>query len=132
MPGEHCLTLTATAALLACLMWCFAAKIEDMRREIGVSSGSNGVDELQLIELIDEGTYGKVFRGKWCRATRGKARPKTSAAAVASSMRGVQQLSEVRFPVFGLQALLLCGSYSLPCSCDCGNANEGVVRHGQL
>jgi hypothetical protein len=34
-----------------------------MRREIGVSSGSAGVDELQLIELIDEGTYGKVFRG---------------------------------------------------------------------
>ncbi|WIA39118.1 hypothetical protein OEZ86_005253 [Tetradesmus obliquus] len=41
------------------------AKIEDMRREIGVSSGSAGVDELQLIELIDEGTYGKVFRGMW-------------------------------------------------------------------
>jgi hypothetical protein len=41
-----------------------AAKIEDMRREIGVSSGSAGVDELQLIELIDEGTYGKVFRGE--------------------------------------------------------------------
>jgi hypothetical protein len=42
----------------------FAAKIEDMRREIGVSSGSAGVDELQLIELIDEGTYGKVFKGE--------------------------------------------------------------------
>jgi hypothetical protein len=35
-----------------------------MRREIGVSSGSAGVDELQLIELIDEGTYGKVFMGE--------------------------------------------------------------------
>jgi hypothetical protein len=39
-----------------------------MRREIGVSSGSAGVDELQLIELIDEGTYGKVFRGGSCAA----------------------------------------------------------------
>lgn len=40
-----------------------AAKIEDLRREIGVTSGTTGVDELQLIELMDEGTYGKVFRG---------------------------------------------------------------------
>jgi hypothetical protein len=46
---------------------CFAARIEDMRREIGVAQHTNGttngVDELQLIELIDEGTYGKVFKG---------------------------------------------------------------------
>jgi hypothetical protein len=35
-----------------------------MRREIGVSSGSAGVDEVQLTELIDEGTYGKVFSGE--------------------------------------------------------------------
>lgn len=43
-----------------------------MRREIGVSSGSAGVDELQLIELIDEGTYGKVFRGEPDSRTRTK------------------------------------------------------------
>lgn len=42
-----------------------AAKIEDMRREIGVTNGTGGVDDFQLIELIDEGTYGKVFRGVW-------------------------------------------------------------------
>ncbi|KAI8468110.1 MAG: kinase-like domain-containing protein [Monoraphidium minutum] len=36
-----------------------------MRREIGVTSGDGGVDELQLLELMDEGTYGKVFRGLW-------------------------------------------------------------------
>lgn len=40
-----------------------------MRREIGVAQHTNGTtngaDELQLIELIDEGTYGKVFKGEW-------------------------------------------------------------------
>lgn len=41
------------------------SRIEDMRREIGVTGGSSGVDELQLIELMDEGTYGKVFKGLW-------------------------------------------------------------------
>ena len=45
-----------------------AARIEDMRREIGVAQHTNGTtngaDELQLIELLDEGTYGKVFRGE--------------------------------------------------------------------
>lgn len=45
---------------------CPPARIEDMRRDIGVTSGSSGVDELQLIELMDEGTYGKVFKGEWC------------------------------------------------------------------
>jgi len=38
-----------------------------MRREIGVAQHTNGTtngtDELQLIELVDEGTYGKVFKG---------------------------------------------------------------------
>jgi hypothetical protein len=44
-----------------------------MRREIGVAhhtnGTTNGADELQLSELIDEGTYGKVFKGMapvWC------------------------------------------------------------------
>lgn len=50
-----------------CLCVCLqknTARIEDMRREIGVAQHTNGTtsgaDELQLIELIDEGTYGKV------------------------------------------------------------------------
>jgi hypothetical protein len=39
-----------------------------MRREIGVAQATHGAtasgaDELQLIELLDEGTYGKVFKG---------------------------------------------------------------------
>jgi hypothetical protein len=49
-----------------------AERIEDMRREIGVAQHTNGttsgVDELKLIELIDEGTYGKVFKGAICPA----------------------------------------------------------------
>ena len=40
------------------------ARIEDMRREIGASGGASGVDELQLTELMDEGSYGKVFKGE--------------------------------------------------------------------
>jgi hypothetical protein len=42
-----------------------------MRREIGVAhhtnGTTNGADELQLSELIDEGTYGKVFKGRRIR-----------------------------------------------------------------
>lgn len=30
---------------------------------------TNGADELQLSELIDEGTYGKVWRGLWRGST---------------------------------------------------------------
>eukprot|EP00775_Hariotina_reticulata_P003854 gene3854-4111_t len=45
------------------------ARIEDMRREIGVSNGASGVDELQLLELMDEGSYGKVFKGLWRGST---------------------------------------------------------------
>jgi hypothetical protein len=44
-----------------------------MRREIGVAhhtnGTTNGADELQLSQLIDEGTYGKVFKGmQFCMA----------------------------------------------------------------
>lgn len=35
-----------------------------MRREIGVASVSGGVDQVQLLELLGEGTYGKVYKGK--------------------------------------------------------------------
>lgn len=55
------------------------ARIEDMRREIGASNGASGVDELQLLELMDEGTYGKVFKGEPAEgvwgAAAGLARP---------------------------------------------------------
>jgi hypothetical protein len=35
-----------------------------MRREIGVASATSGVDNVQLLELLGEGTFGKVYKGK--------------------------------------------------------------------
>jgi hypothetical protein len=39
------------------------ARIEDMRRSIGVGPAAGGPDELQLTEQIGEGTFGKVGGG---------------------------------------------------------------------
>jgi hypothetical protein len=47
-----------------CLHCCCPDRIEAMRREIGVASVSSGVDQVQLEELLGEGTYGKVYKGK--------------------------------------------------------------------
>lgn len=71
---------------------CRAARIEDMRREIGVAQHTNGTtngaDELQLIELVDEGTYGKVFKGKWAPPARyaGKLVPFIALASLLSCL----------------------------------------------
>jgi len=37
-------------------------RIEDLRRNIGAASASSSADELELLELLGEGSYGKVFR----------------------------------------------------------------------
>jgi hypothetical protein len=39
------------------------ARIEDMRRAIGVSSSAGSPDELRLEELLGEGSFGKVYKG---------------------------------------------------------------------
>ena len=56
------------------------ARIEDMRRSIGVADPNSGADELQLVELVGEGTFGKVYKGERRRArgtgsSRGAGRP---------------------------------------------------------
>ncbi|KAI8463338.1 MAG: hypothetical protein J3K34DRAFT_149057 [Monoraphidium minutum] len=45
------------------------ARIEDMRRAIGVATTTTGSDELQLSELVGEGTFGKVYKGIWRGST---------------------------------------------------------------
>lgn len=49
--------------LLLCAAVC-ADRIESMRREIGVASATSGVDNVSLLELLGEGTFGKVYKGK--------------------------------------------------------------------
>ena len=51
-----------------------------MRRSIGVADPNSGADELQLVELVGEGTFGKVYKGERRRArgtgsSRGAGRP---------------------------------------------------------
>jgi predicted Ser/Thr protein kinase len=41
-----------------------ADRIETMRRQIGVASVAAGADQVQLLELLGEGTYGKVYKGE--------------------------------------------------------------------
>lgn len=41
-----------------------AEKIEFMRRAIGVNSFSAAGDQLQLLDLLGEGTFGKVYKGR--------------------------------------------------------------------
>ncbi|WIA33746.1 hypothetical protein OEZ86_006861 [Tetradesmus obliquus] len=44
-------------------------QIESMRRSMGAASFSAGGDQLQLLELLGEGTFGKVYKGVWRGST---------------------------------------------------------------
>jgi hypothetical protein len=56
--------LSSSCWVWLCSHCCCADRIEAMRREIGVTSVSGGVDQVQLEELLGEGSYGKVYKGK--------------------------------------------------------------------
>eukprot|EP00775_Hariotina_reticulata_P009645 gene9645-9805_t len=44
-------------------------RIVELRREIGVSSTTSSGDKLQLLELLGEGSFGKVHKGVWRGST---------------------------------------------------------------
>ncbi|KIY95632.1 hypothetical protein MNEG_12331, partial [Monoraphidium neglectum] len=41
------------------------ARIESMRRSIGVAGATTTTDQLQLLEVLGEGAFGKVYKGLW-------------------------------------------------------------------
>lgn len=60
----HVLSIAESRLCTCVVCTCVADRIENMRREIGVASFTSGVDQVQLHDLLGEGTYGKVFKGE--------------------------------------------------------------------
>lgn len=44
-----------------------ADRVEHMRRQLAVNSNSSAqdMDSIQTVELLGEGTFGKVYKGLW-------------------------------------------------------------------
>jgi hypothetical protein len=62
------------------------ARIEDMRRSIGVASASAAGDQLQLLEVLGEGAFGKVRgRGRWVGRERAVGRGRAEGAVRAQA-----------------------------------------------
>lgn len=52
---------------LLCVVRCFADRVEQMRRQLAVNSNTSAQDmeSIQTVELLGEGTFGKVYKGLW-------------------------------------------------------------------
>lgn len=48
-------------------MCCCADRVEQMRRTLAVNSNTSAQDmeSIQTVELLGEGTFGKVYKGLW-------------------------------------------------------------------
>lgn len=51
------------------------ARIEEMRRSIGATPSASSPDDLQLTEVLGEGTFGKVYKGELSLTVNGWNQP---------------------------------------------------------
>lgn len=56
-----------TRLWLLCVACCCADRVEQMRRTLAVNSNTSAQDmeSIQTVELLGEGTFGKVYKGLW-------------------------------------------------------------------
>jgi predicted Ser/Thr protein kinase len=50
---------------------CLADRVEHLRRQLAVNSNTSAQDmeSIQTVELLGEGTFGKVYKGLWRGST---------------------------------------------------------------